>query len=501
GKGVTIAEIDTGVNAALPELRTNVLRGKDFGEPGDGRVDRETSEFGHGTAMASIMVGHTGIFGVTGIAPDAKVLPIAVPLIGTTDAQQDDSLADAIRWGADHGGKIISMSLGGRRTKLSGVDPCPVDEQEAIYHALRKGAIVVAASGNNGPSSNSVEEPGVCLGVVSVGAVDSSGTVASFSSRHPYLTLTAPGVNIPSLSRVPGTAYAGDGTSQATAIASAVFALVWSKFPKLTNREVLARVLATLDRKRATRDPAYGYGTINAARAVTANLPASLPNPVFAAADPFLDRDQAFADAARVPVPRPPGKAKVNVGQFSIGSSPRLFVPKVLGGLAVAAAGLVLLVGLAIAGWISRRRRPAVVPAGPGNYGYFPQYPQPGPQWAPMDAAYGTPAPAVSAWGEHLVGVVQFDRPGDAVGHGAPQWVGEQEHHRHDEADVEDAVHDAAQELPNEHLPPAGGPLVADVIDPHAGELLARRLPATPDDERPDDVTDDQGDHREHDLE
>ncbi|HJQ42276.1 MAG TPA: hypothetical protein VJ831_04285, partial [Jatrophihabitantaceae bacterium] len=53
GKGVTIAEIDTGVNAALPELRTNVLRGKDFGEPGDGRVDRETSEFGHGTAMAS----------------------------------------------------------------------------------------------------------------------------------------------------------------------------------------------------------------------------------------------------------------------------------------------------------------------------------------------------------------------------------------------------------------------------------------------------------------
>ncbi|MDT4893752.1 MAG: hypothetical protein QOE97_2787, partial [Pseudonocardiales bacterium] len=295
GGGVTIGEIDTGVTASLPELAANVLPGIDFGISGDGQLDRESSDFGHGTAMASIMVGQRGILGITGIAPDAKVLPIAVPLIGTTDAAHDDHLAQAIRWSVDHGGKIISMSLGGGRRRVAGGDPCPADEQEAIYYAIRKGAIVVAASGNNGPSTNTVEEPGVCLGVVSVGAVDSSGTVADFSSRHPYLTLTAPGVNIPSLSRVAGSAYSGDGTSQATAIASAVLALVWSKFPKDTNRQVLARVLATLDRHRTSRDPAYGYGTINALRAVTGSVPATAPNPVFDAAAPFIARDQAFA--------------------------------------------------------------------------------------------------------------------------------------------------------------------------------------------------------------
>ncbi|HLY33188.1 MAG TPA: S8 family serine peptidase, partial [Jatrophihabitantaceae bacterium] len=263
GQDITIAEIDTGVNAALPELAGNVLPGQDFGEPGNGQVDRETSTFGHGTAMASIMVGQRGILGITGLAPGAKLLPIAVPLNGTTDASHQDKLADAITWAADHGAKIISMSLGGGRTPSDGPDPCPADEQAAVYHALAKGDIVVAASGNNGPVVNTVEEPGVCLGVVSVGAVDSAGVVAQFSSRHPYLTMTAPGVNVASLSRIPGTAYSGDGTSQATAIASAVFALVWSKYPKLSGDRVIARVLATLGGKRATRDPAYGYGELN----------------------------------------------------------------------------------------------------------------------------------------------------------------------------------------------------------------------------------------------
>jgi subtilisin family serine protease len=482
GNGVTIAEIDTGVNASLPELSANVLGGKDFGAGGDGRIDRDSDEFGHGTAMASIMVAHRGELDVSGIAPDAKVLPIAVPLIGTTDARDNDNLAEAIRWGADHGGKVISMSLGGRRPRTAGVDPCPSDEQDAIYHALSKGAIVVAAAGNDGPVTNTVEEPAVCLGVVSVGALDSGGNVASFSSRHPYLTMSAPGVNVPSLSRVPGEGFAGDGTSQATAIASAVFALVWSKYPTLTNRQVVARVLATLDDKRTTRDPAYGYGRLDAGRAVTAALGTDLLNPVFDATAPFVARTAAFDRADHQTLPRPAGDPQVSVGNFAIGNAPRLLVPKVIGGLSVAGAGLVLLVALLIVARVRRRNRPAPVAS-----------------WEPA-VPFGAPGSAGSPWGENLVGVVQFDRPGDAVGNGTPQRIGEQEHHRHDEADVEDAVHDSADELAHEHLPPGRGPLVADVVDPHAGELFARRLPAGPDDERPDHVSDDQRDDREDDL-
>lgn len=384
GQGITIAEIDTGVNASLPELSGKVRPGRDFGsDGGNGQVDREVNEFGHGTAMASIMVGRPGLLGITGIAPDSPLLPIAVPLTGTTDAAGDDHLAQAIRWAADHGGKVISMSLGGTRDPRRDKVPCPAAEQEAVYHALSKGAVLLAAAGNNGQDTggdaNAVEEPGVCLGVVSVGAVDITGTAAPFSSRHRYLTMTAPGVNIPSLSRVPGSAYAGNGTSQATAIASAVFALVWSKYPKLTNRQLVARVLATLDGRRAERDPAYGYGSIDAYRAVTADVPLDAPNPVFDAARPFLDRYRAFARASTAAAPPPAAaKASADLGDVRIGSAPRLFVPRVLAGLGTAAAGLLALIVLGVVGL---RRR------GAGPEEPQPVDDQPEPQPVSVDAA------------------------------------------------------------------------------------------------------------------
>lgn len=359
GRGIVIAEVDTGVNAALPELAGRVLSGHDFGAGGNGQIDRQLNSFGHGTAMASIMVARSGLLGIEGIAPGAKILPVAVPLTGTADASGDDHLADAIRWATDHGGKIISMSLGGTRLPDRDSVPCPQDEQNAIYYALSKGAVVVAASGNTGTSSNTVEEPGVCLGVVSVGAVDETGTVASFSSRHPYLTMTAPGVDIPSLSRVPGTAYSGDGTSQATAIASAVFALVWSKYPRLTGREVVTRVLASLDSHTSTQDPAYGYGIVDALRAVTADPSSSAANPVYSAADPFLERFAAFARAAAAPAPTPAAGRSTSPGTFRVGSSPRLLAPRVADGLYGVAAGLLGLVVVAVAAvWPRLRRRP-----------------------------------------------------------------------------------------------------------------------------------------------
>jgi subtilisin family serine protease len=356
GQGVTIAEIDTGVNARLPALAGKVLPGKDFGRPGDGRVDRDVNSFGHGTAMASIMVGGEGLLGITGLAPRAKLLPVAVPISGTTDASPFDHLAEAIRWGVDHGAKVISMSLGGARNPSTDKQPCPSAEQSAIYYALQRGAVVLAAAGNNGLSTSPVEEPGVCLGVVAVGAVDRNGAVASFSSRHRYLTLGAPGVDIASLSRVAGSAFAGNGTSQATAIASAAVALVWSKYPTLTGRQVVARVLATLDRRRAHRDPGIGFGVLNAYRAVTAAVPADAANPVYAAAAPFQAREQAFAKAARAAPPAPAFAPRASLGRFSIGQAPRVLVAPVLAGLGVAGAGLLALIML-LTGAVRRRAR------------------------------------------------------------------------------------------------------------------------------------------------
>lgn len=358
GQGVVIGEIDTGVNASLPELAGRVLPGKDFGSAGgDGRVDRDVDPFGHGTAMASLMVGRAGSFDVLGLAPDARVLPVAVPITGTTDdagADANGTLLQAVRWAADHGARIINMSLGAPRDPAARGRSCPSIEQDAIDYALARGAIVVASSGNSGQDGSPVEEPSVCLGVVSVGAVDRSGAVPSWSSRHPYLTVVAPGADVPTVGRLPGAAYFGDGTSQAAAITSAGLALVWSKYPKLTTSQVVARLLATLDGHRSTRDPATGYGAVDIAAAVRAHVPVDAPDPVFAAVAPFLAKDRQRA----LPTPAPPvaggHRRPLPGGVVAVAPRGPLASGAGLAGLVVALVGLVAGVGVVV-GWRVRR--------------------------------------------------------------------------------------------------------------------------------------------------
>jgi subtilisin family serine protease len=349
GQGITIAEIDTGVNANLPELRGRVVTGVDLGKAGNGQIDRQLDAFGHGTAMASIMVARPGVLGITGLAPAARVMPIAVPLGGTTTEEQPDQVPQAIRYAADHGAQIISMSLGGDRSPAVDTEPCPADEQAAIFAALRKGSLVIASVGNTGPTKNTIEDPGVCLGVISVGAVDGTGQVASFSGREPYLTLVAPGVNVPSLGRIAGQAFAGEGTSQAAAITAAVAALVWSAHPHLDAAGVAARLVNTLDNPQDPPSPDYGYGVLNAHRAVTADVPADAPNPVYDAVRPFLERAAAHSRPPPV-APSAAGGQPMPGGAYAVGARPWL-TTQVAMGIGLAAAGLLLAGGSGWAGW------------------------------------------------------------------------------------------------------------------------------------------------------
>jgi subtilisin family serine protease len=362
GRGVTVAVIDTGVQASIPELAGKVLPGTDYtGNGSDGRTDFDGDDFSHGTAMAGLIVAAKGVYGIEGLAPQARILPIAVPLAGIVrtrpGAPTPNSTALAVRYAADHGAKIISMSLGGIRNPAEDEVPCPPALQDAVVYALGKGDLVVAASGNSGDSGSPVEEPGVCLGTVSVGAVDSTLAVASYSSQHRYLTVTAPGNAVATVSRSAGTAFIGDGTSQATAITSAALALIWSKFPTATNRQVLSRLLSTaVDEGPKGRDSAYGLGVINPGAAVRSGV-ATAVDPVFDGVQPLLA--QAAAKPISLPAKAPAGNAQTPIGSVIVAGHARVLGSRFYLLAAVAALALLaMLVFLRLA--LRPRPRPTL---------------------------------------------------------------------------------------------------------------------------------------------
>jgi subtilisin family serine protease len=361
GAGETIAVIDTGVQATIPELAGKVLPGADLtGQGGDGRTDYDSDAFGHGTAMASLMVAARGYAGIEGLAPDAKLLPISVPLQGSAGSTAvGDALPAAIRYAVDHGARIISMSLGGYRDPTIDAVPCPQTHQDAITYAISKGAIVVAAGGNGGTEGSPVEEPGVCLGVISVGSVTPSRTVSAFSSRHPYLSVAAPGEQIATLSRIAGTAYVGEGTSQATAITSAALALIWSKFPTLSNQQIMDKLLATTeDLGAAGRDDEYGLGLIRPDVAINSAVPVGSDDPVWDGIAPYLPAPSGtVAPSGPVAAGSPAATGSNPPGAVAIGASPPAIPPLAVVGVALALWGLLVLSVLTIFGVRSRGRR------------------------------------------------------------------------------------------------------------------------------------------------
>jgi subtilisin family serine protease len=186
GQGITVAVVDSGVQASRPELRGVVLPGTDF-HGGDGRTDHsqqvDGGNRGHGTAMAMFIAGQGGPSGLVGIAPEAKILPLV--------RQKDDGdVVRSIRWAVDHGAKVINMSYG-----IGG--DCSDDDHAAVRYALEHGAVVVSGSGNEGlRTEQGINRPTNCLGVLNVAAVDNQLTVWRKSSSGPFVGVAAPGVNM-----------------------------------------------------------------------------------------------------------------------------------------------------------------------------------------------------------------------------------------------------------------------------------------------------------------
>ncbi|MEV6733772.1 type VII secretion-associated serine protease mycosin [Streptomyces sp. NPDC051364] len=297
GKGVTVAVIDSGVNR-IPELEGQVLPGAVF-PVGDAAGDKDNDYDGHGTGMAALIAGtgkHPSGDGAYGLAPGAKILPIRVPNL--LEGDNTPSLVAAIRYAADSDAKIVNISMG-----RSGKPESDRERTEAVKYALSKGKLIFAAAGNSGDTLNEVEYPAATPGVVGVGAVDVKGEPTKESQHGPQVDLSAPGIDIVTACKGKTGLCKTHGTSDASGLASASAALLWSAHPDWTNNQVLRVLLNTAGKPTdgAPRNDYIGYGIIRPRIAVP--TPGD-PGP----ADVFPLPDLAAADGKNSPAPSADGK-------------------------------------------------------------------------------------------------------------------------------------------------------------------------------------------------
>ncbi|MEW2306795.1 type VII secretion-associated serine protease mycosin [Streptomyces sp. NPDC006655] len=274
GRGITVAVLDTGVEADHPDLVGNVLAAKDMIGFGARQGQRDWAR--HGTAMAGIIAGHGhGVGngdGVMGVAPEARILPVRVILEdgdnarGKARATRGDALAEGIRWAADHGADVINLSLG---DDSDSAHPEP-SEDEAIQYALKKDVVVVASAGNGGDKGDHISYPAAYPGVIAATAVDKFGTRASFSTRRWYATVSAPGDDIV-IADPDHKYYEGWGTSAASAFVSGAVALIKAAHPGLTPAQIKKLVEDTArDAPAGGRDDSRGFGMIDPVAAIKA---------------------------------------------------------------------------------------------------------------------------------------------------------------------------------------------------------------------------------------
>lgn len=270
GAGVTVAVLDSGVDAGHPALAGRVLPGADYV---DGSTDGHTDPVGHGTAVASLIAGAAGS-DAGGLAPGATILPVRV-LDEENRYRSSATVAQGVRWAVAQGAQVINLSLGGQRDSEA--------LSAAISHAMAHDVVVVACTGNaQDDAPDRMWYPAREPGVVAVAGLEWTDGAAQHWPRSLAgrgTVLSAPAVL---------SAAAPDegirrmqGTSFSAALVSATVALLRAHRPHESAGEVVHRLLATAeDLGEPGRDEQYGFGLVDPAQALTADLPPVHANPL-----------------------------------------------------------------------------------------------------------------------------------------------------------------------------------------------------------------------------
>jgi subtilisin family serine protease len=249
---VVVAVIDSGVDSTHPDLTAKILPGWSFVNNNSVTMD----VMGHGTAVAGTVaaISNNGA-GVAGVSWGSMIMPLVV--VDSTDYASYSNIAAAIQYAADHGVRVMNISIGGSSASST--------LQTAVNYAWGKGAIIFASAMNS--STNAPYYPAACTNVVAVAATDNNNNLASFSDYGSWITISAPGTNILTTNDGGGYGY-WYGTSFSSPITAGVAALILSVNPALTNAAVVNLLEQNADNIGSSNY--FGYGLVDAYKAVSA---------------------------------------------------------------------------------------------------------------------------------------------------------------------------------------------------------------------------------------
>lgn len=281
GEGVTVAVVDSGVDADHPDLAGAVLPGRSYvdvdpgaeprllsfgSEPGPvyERAFGQADPVGHGTAVAGLIAARADSRH-PGVAPDASILPVRV--LDDENRYHDSAMVGAaVKWAVDNGADIVNLSLGGH------YDSGPF--AEAIAYAERHDVLIVACTGNQHRGEDGTEEPDEAVwfparvpDVLAVTGTDRHGERWRTAVTGEETDLAAPGANLSAL-KSGGGHKTVTGTSFASAVGSGAAALVRSAHPDWNTDQVRRALTSTA----AGDGPGLGSGIVDAAAAVAADV-------------------------------------------------------------------------------------------------------------------------------------------------------------------------------------------------------------------------------------
>jgi serine protease len=329
GSGVTVALLSTGVLTSHPDLTDSVTTGPDY--TGSGETSASDTWGIEGTSAASIIAGHGDNIGdaagIIGVAPAAKILSVRVAFdaadalneSATAVGRLPGAIAQGIRYAVAQGAKVIDLPLdpstlasdGAATGGLSAAAGGSAAERSAVSYAVSKGVVLVAPAGDNGDDGNTSTFPASYPDVIAAGAVDQHGALAIFSTREPYVALTAPGSGVTAASRPSG--YRNMSTTDAaSAMVAGITALIRSRYPGLTSSQVRQALITGSARSAAAGTQAgAGAGTVDALKAMQAAAAiASPPPPTARPSAPATPKPAVVAPLTARPKPSTVGMAK-----------------------------------------------------------------------------------------------------------------------------------------------------------------------------------------------